>query len=838
MSALLSPGVKVSIVDESIGGNQLPSTIPFIMIATGSNKQRPDGQGIAEGTLPQNSEVLYTITSQRELLQTFGEPAFMSVGGRQLHGHPLNEYGLLTAYSYLGISNRALVMRADIDLNQLQESTTEPTQPVSEGTYWLDTDDTTIGLHMLDSDPIDPSEMVWTPVSINVAFVGSSDDSVGSVGDHGMLVEEINGIQQISLIRKESDGWINLYEVQQGGVDVELVSSNVYPSTSSYSLTTGAYWLKINNSGFGTNISFRVMNNTGRFEDINVPLLNIIPSRLADGSFHALAKFTTGSESNIVINRVSNSISAPFSQYVTSNLVPTTMAVDGTYWYNSDVGLNANGESTVDILINSGTGSWDNIILPGFPSASMNGSTTSIKLYNQSLDPTTQVGVTVNSGDLWIDSADMDNYPAIYRYRNARWVAVDKTDQTTPNGVIFGDARPRPDSTISGTGGSGLNNGGGTSPNLDMDTPDPDAYPAGMLLFNTRYSTMNVKQWKQAHPVFADSNNIIQTDGRWVSVSGSRQDGRAYFGPDAQKRIVIDKMASTLVSNEEIRSEVVEFNLIAAPGFVELIDEMITLTTDRKETALVVGDSPFNLRANGTDITNWANNRNMAPSNGDEGLLTSDYNLAVYYPSGLSTNLDGSEVVVPSSHMALRTIAFNDQVAYPWMAPAGLQRGRVTNAVSLGYLDDEDEYVPVTLSEGLRDALYTSNINPINFIPNSGLVVYGQKTRSGQQSALDRVNVSRLIHYIRVQADKLARPFLFEPNDQQTRDAVTDTFNKFLAELITLRALSDFIVVCDTSNNTPIRIDRNELWIDIAIAPVRSVEFIYIPIRITNTGAI
>jgi phage tail sheath protein FI len=82
----------------------------------------------------------------------------------------------------------------------------------------------------------------------------------------------------------------------------------------------------------------------------------------------------------------------------------------------------------------------------------------------------------------------------------------------------------------------------------------------------------------------------------------------------------------------------------------------------------------------------------------------------------------------------------------------------------------------------------------------------------------------------------MAQPFLFEPNDTYTRDQVLEVFNGFMADLITKRALYDFLVVCDDSNNTPTRIDRNELWIDVAIQPVKAIEFIYIPVRIKNTG--
>ena len=192
--------------------------------------------------------------------------------------------------------------------------------------------------------------------------------------------------------------------------------------------------------------------------------------------------------------------------------------------------------------------------------------------------------------------------------------------------------------------------------------------------------------------------------------------------------------------------------------------------------------------------------------------------------------------MVPPSTMAMRTIAYSDSISYPWFAPAGFTRGLVTNATNVGYLTSEGEFRSVLLNEGQRDVLYSNNINPIVYIPNRGLVVYGQKTRSSVASAMDRINVARLINYLRYNLDNLARPFLFEPNDEHTRKTVEVTFERYMGGLVTQRALYDFIVVCDESNNTPDRIDRNELWIDIGIKPVKAIEFIYIPIRIVNTG--
>jgi len=156
----------------------------------------------------------------------------------------------------------------------------------------------------------------------------------------------------------------------------------------------------------------------------------------------------------------------------------------------------------------------------------------------------------------------------------------------------------------------------------------------------------------------------------------------------------------------------------------------------------------------------------------------------------------------------------------------------------VGYITSEGEFESIALNEGQRDTLYTSNVNPITFITGAGLVNYGQKTRARNASALDRINVARLVIYLRSQLNRLAKPYVFEPNDKITRDEIKQQAESLMLELVGQRALYDFIVVCDESNNTPARIDRNELYLDIAIEPVKAVEFIYIPLRLKNTGEI
>ena len=501
--------------------------------------------------------------------------------------------------------------------------------------------------------------------------------------------------------------------------------------------------------------------------------------------------------------------------YTQSVLPPTGMPAEGTLWYSTNL--------RVDIMVSDGVRwmGYRNM----YPATDPNGAILSASEPSYQSDGYTPLV----DNDLWIDTSDTENYPKIYRYDalNSVWQMIDTTDQSSSQGILFADVRPNNDGLMNG---SELISDMLVSDYVDPDAPSALTYPYGFLVFNTRYSTNNVKEWRP---------NYLTTGAyrdRWVTASGNATNGGPLMGRKAQRIMVVRALAAAVVSNQDIRSESNFFNLIAAPGYPELIDEMINLNTDKKDVAFVLVDPPARLTPDGTSVQAWANNSNNAPSNGEEGLITHSRYAGVYYPWGLATNLDGTEIFVPPSMTVMRTIAFNDQVAYPWFAPAGFNRGMVSAVTSVGYLNGENEYTPVQLSQGQRDVLYTNKINPIAFIAGRGLVIYGQRTLSPVDSALNRVNVVRLINYLNYQLDNLAKPFLFEPNDQFTRDSATRTFESFFGDMVSLRAVYDYAVLCNETNNTPERIDRNELWIDVAIKPVKAVEFIYIPLRILNTG--
>jgi len=301
---------------------------------------------------------------------------------------------------------------------------------------------------------------------------------------------------------------------------------------------------------------------------------------------------------------------------------------------------------------------------------------------------------------------------------------------------------------------------------------------------------------------------------------------------------VVAAMKAGIDTNTAIREEQREFNLLAAPGYPELIQNMVALNNDRNNTGFVIGDTPFRLSDNSTALQNWASDAGGEGTDGEDGLVTNDPYASVFYPSARANDLTGTAVVVPASHAILRTIIRNDEQGYPWLAPAGNRRGLIDNVTALGYVKATGEFEQVANRESVRDTLYENNVNPLTFVPGSGLTNYGNKTVAGATSALDRINVARLVAYLRGKLEATGKAFMFEPNDTITRNEVKNAVEQLLNDITAKRGIYDYLVVCDETNNTPARIDRNELYIDIAIEPTKAVEFIYIPVRIKNTGEI
>lgn len=525
------------------------------------------------------------------------------------------------------------------------------------------------------------------------------------------------------------------------------------------------------------------------------------------------------------------------STYTFSAAEPYTMPDDGTLWYYND-------PTEVDIMINDATG-WKGYRTAGLIDArGYNLSNTDPNgVIVSASEPETQSDNSVlESGDLWLDTSDLENYPRLYRYdaATARWNLIDNADRTSQNGILFADARWSTAANVNPiTGTIATTQALLTSNHTDADVPDYRLYPRGTLLFNTRRSGYTVKKF--VHDYFnatAFPNAILPSTasgGRnaWVSQLGfDTVTGHPLMGHHAQRHQIVQAMKAAVDGNLDLREEGYAYSLLTAPGYPELIPNLVALNNDRANTGFIIGDTPMALPATINRLNAWSATQ-----------LTASPYLGIYYPAALTTDLNGNEIAVPASHMMLRTFLYNDNVAYQWFAPAGTRRGLVDNAVALGYVDaNSGRFVLTGINNNLRDALYETRINPVTLINGVGIVAYGQKTRSpvisGASSSMDRINVARLVNYLRTVLSGVGNQFLFEPNDKITRDQIKQLTESLLNDLIAKRGVYDYIVVCDETNNTPDRIARNELYVDIAIEPMKAVEFIYIPIRLKNPGTL
>jgi hypothetical protein len=181
---------------------------------------------------------------------------------------------------------------------------------------------------------------------------------------------------------------------------------------------------------------------------------------------------------------------------------------------------------------------------------------------------------------------------------------------------------------------------------------------------------------------------------------------------------------------------------------------------------------------------------------------------------------------MPPSGFVAAVYATSAQTSYPWSAPAGFNRGTITNVIDLA----------ITPTQKQRDLLYKINVNPIAFFPNDGNVIYGQKTLYKKPSAFDRINVRRLFLTLEKTAENVLKYFVFEPNTFTTRSRVIGALTPLFDEARLNDGLYDYTIVCDERNNTPASIDNNELRVSIYIQPVRTAEFILADFIATRTG--
>ena len=753
MATLVSPGVSVTVTDESFFIPAASPTVPLFFIATQDEKKQPDGVTDAAGTF--ESGVVRTVTSQRQVLELYGNPVFLEdSAGNQFHGDARNEYGLFALWQFMAQGTRAYVTRANVNLD----------------------------------DDIDNIRALWdkkiTEASFNLENLTSQ------------LISESNLLATPP--KFPGDPWVNAFWQFDFGTGVLEGDSVIVGSPNLADCPAGSPCAFITVQ----------VNNGTIVETVTAELTAAFLTGTGTG---------TGSPPPLTFKDVLDEIETQLN----AQLDPTNQITAYVGKTNGDAsGPGVLGSPTIKSAATQGTGSTTDkgpgtmvtlitdavfLVTPGYVGSGA--MTAGVAGYKET--------ITQSEYESLVNQVMTDTVYPLYSFQNVESDFED--DQTLSPFPVFPNGFDQP-STSNFYGIEGYANCG---PGGD---PDLGSCPNG-----TGSNTEFPNEWTAT-----DASDDLVFAADQYKYTTEFFDKTSLGANDNARRVAITTaLQAEINSNTDIRSENFEYNLLACPGYHEVVDELVSLATgiDVRSEAFVVADTPVNLDP--AETVSWAQTTQRVTS----------AHVAYYYPWQEASNLDGTNVVISPAGTALRTYAFSDEVSELWFAPAGTRRGVVAGVSDLGYvtgtLGGPTELVQTYLNQGQRDDLYRYfvNINPIVFFPGRGILVWGQKTVAPDASALDRVNVQRLVTFLRRQLRKNTLSFVFEPNDQLTRDNLKAVVDAFLSDIVIRRGLFDYATISDETNNTPDRIDRNELWIDVAIKPVKAAEFIYIPIRIVSTDA-
>lgn len=719
MATLVSPGVSVTVTDESFFIPAGSPTVPLFFVATADEKVQQDGVTPAAGTY--ESGVVRTVTSQRAALELYGVPRFLEdSSGNAHHGDARNEYGLAALQQFLAQGNLAYVVRANVNLD----------------------------------DNIDDLRDLWDKKITEASFTFEN------------LVNTYINEQNLANQKFPGDPFVNAFWTEE-----------YTPSLSA-----------------GTNTGL-VGGETATITVDGTPVVVTVSAPV-------------GSPAIITVADLLVDLNTQLSGLATATLV------SGNIQIQSDA---VNGGSTplgsgTSVVVADGSPALFSAIT-GWVSGAQ---TPGVDGYKETIDASEYLSL--------LNTAMTDVVYPLYSFQ-----AVEtefESDHSLVPLSVFPNGFDQP---AVAPGFYGVEGRSGTLPgnvNAALDTVGPGSDGTFVGVGSNPAFPENWTAQDAADDLIAAADDFKYTQEFFNLTSLGANDA-------ARRTAIVTALNAEIVGNQDVRSENFEYNIIVCPGYWETNNEMVDLAASVyiKEEAVVIGDTPSNMTP--SQVVAWAQTTERATSN----------LIAYYNPWQLVTNIDGNEICVAPSGTALKTWAYSDNVSEVWFAPAGTRRGLVQGVNDLGYvsgtLGQPTTFVPTYVDQGQRDDLYRYfvNVNPIVFFPGQGILVWGQKTSAPAASALDRINVTRLMAYVRRQLRKNTLPFVFEPNDQLTRDNLKAAADAFLGDIVVKRGLYDFATICDETNNTPDRIDRNEMYLDVALKPVRAAEFIYIPIRIVATDA-
>jgi phage tail sheath protein FI len=272
--------------------------------------------------------------------------------------------------------------------------------------------------------------------------------------------------------------------------------------------------------------------------------------------------------------------------------------------------------------------------------------------------------------------------------------------------------------------------------------------------------------------------------------------------------------------------DTLNISIALTPGMnnQSLQNALVTLAEQTQNFIALVAP-PYGSVDSVQEAIDWTNGRSETRT----ASLNSSY-AAVFWPwVKVYSVFDGIDRWYDPTIFAARHMCYTDSIADPWFAPAGFQRGRLTKPID----------VDVVLNQGDRDSLYSGGnvINPVVEFPQRGITIFGQRTAQRNPSALDRINVRRLMIYLRKVLLASTQSFVFEPNDPITWENIVGVVDPLLDDIRRRRGITEYKVVCDETTNTPARVDRNELWCKILLKPTKTAEIIVFEINVTNQSA-
>ena len=349
--------------------------------------------------------------------------------------------------------------------------------------------------------------------------------------------------------------------------------------------------------------------------------------------------------------------------------------------------------------------------------------------------------------------------------------------------------------------------------------------------YANRSNYIYVKQVNFTTPNYFDNNGVakvqytgsipVNASGSFGGASGDIKGGALFYdkinassNSQGLEGGNYDNMIALLSNKDDY-----QFNILLTPGLYDAaantsqISAIIANTQNRGDNIFILDPVAYN--SNVSTVVSAAATRNTSYA-------------AEYWPwCQIVDPGTGNLVWVPASTVIAGVYAYNDSVSEPWFAPAGINRGGLSQVVR----------VEQKLSQASRDTLYTGKVNPIATFPGTGVVVYGQKTLQTRASALDRVNVRRLLIALKSYISQVTNNLVFEQNTIATRNQFLSQVNPYLTSVQQRQGLYAYKVIMDDSNNTPDVIDRNELVGQIYLQPTKTAEFIYLDFNVTPTGA-